>query len=84
MAKVIVEVSKYVMMILFALYTLESFLGLRRKISEESKNRVYRHQIFLMYLLHLDGFLVIYAATDDVRMIVFYFAQVALNTMLLI
>lgn len=27
MAKVIVEVSKYVMMILFALYTLESFLG---------------------------------------------------------
>lgn len=28
MAKVIVEVSKYVMMILFALYTLESFLGL--------------------------------------------------------
>ena len=84
MAKVIVEVSKYVMMILFALYTLESFLGLRRKISEESKNRVYRHQIFLMYLLHLDGFLVIYAATDDARMIVFYFAQVALNTMLLI
>ncbi len=84
MAKVIVEVSKYVMMILFALYTLESFLGLRRKTSEESKNRVYRHQIFLMYLLHLDGFLVIYAATDDVRMIVFYFAQVALNTMLLI
>ena len=84
MAKVIVEVSKYVMMILFALYTLESFLGLRRRISEESKNRVYRHQIFLMYLLHLDGFLVIYAATDDVRMIVFYFAQVALNTMLLI
>lgn len=84
MAKIIVEVSKYVMMILFALYTLESFLGLRRKISEESKNRVYRHQIFLMYLLHLDGFLVIYAATDDVRMIVFYFAQVALNTMLLI
>lgn len=37
-----------------------------------------------MYLLHLDGFLVIYAATDDARMIVFYFAQVALNTMLLI
>lgn len=84
MAKLIVEVSKYVMMVLLALYTLDSFRVLRRKLPEEVKNRIWKRQIFLMYLMHLDGFLVIYAATDDIRMVGFYFAQVALNTLILI
>ncbi len=84
MAKLIVEVSKYVMMILLALYTLDAFRVLRPKLSEEVKNGIWKRQIFLIYFVHLDGFLVIYAATDDIRTVAFYFAQVALNTLILI
>lgn len=78
MTNLIVEVSKYLMILLFACYTYECFAVFRGSLSEEKKNRIYKRQIFLMYLIHLAAFLVIYTVTDDPRMILFYMAQVIL------
>lgn len=76
MTNLIVEISKYVMIFLFALYTYECFASFKSKLSEEKKNRIFKRQIFLMYLIHLAAFLAIYAVTGDETMILFYGFQV--------
>lgn len=76
MANLIVEISKYLMILLFACYTYECFSAFRGKLSEEKKNRIFTRQIFLMYLIHLDAYLAIYAVTDDILMVIFYVFQV--------
>lgn len=76
MTNLIVEISKYVMIFLFALYTYECFASFKSKLSEEKKNRIFKRQIFLMYLIHLAAFLAIYAVTGDETMILFYGFQI--------
>lgn len=76
MANLIVEISKYLMILLFACYTYECFSAFRGKISEEKKNRIFRRQLVLMYLIHLDAYLAIFSVTNDVLMILFYIVQV--------
>lgn len=76
MTNLIVEISKYVMIFLFALYTYECFASFKSKLSEEKKNRIFKRQVFLMYLIHLAAFLAIYAVTGDETMILFYGFQV--------
>ena len=83
MTNLIVEISKYLMIFFFALYTYECFAVFRYKAGTEKQNRIFKRQIFLMYLIHLDAFLVIYAVTDDVKMIGFYFLQVFLISAIL-
>lgn len=75
MTNLIVEISKYLMIFFFALYTYECFAVFRYKAGTEKQNRIFKRQTFLMYLIHLDAFLVIYAVTDDEKMIGFYFMQ---------
>lgn len=76
MTNLIVEISKYLMIFLFALYTYECFAAFRGNLSEEKKNGIFKRQIVLMYLIHLAAFLAIYAVTDDPLMILFYAFQV--------
>ncbi|MDD6306220.1 MAG: FtsW/RodA/SpoVE family cell cycle protein [Clostridiales bacterium] len=83
MANVIVEVSKFLMMILFALYTFECFAAFRGRISVKKRERIFKRQIFFMYLIHLDGYLCIYAATDEIQVVLLYFLQMILITVLL-
>lgn len=83
MANVIVEVSKFLMMILFALYTFECFAAFRGRISPKKRERIFKRQIIFMYLIHLDGYLCIYAATDEIQVVVLYFLQMILITVLL-
>lgn len=76
MTDLIVEISKYLMTLLFALYTYECFSSFRGKLSDEKRQGIFRRQMFLMYLIHLDAYLAIYAVTDDIMMILFYVIQV--------
>ena len=75
MTNLIVEISKYLMIILFACYTYECFGAFRGRLSDEKKNKIFKRQMVLMYLLHLDAYLAIYAVTDDVLTIAFYAFQ---------
>lgn len=84
MMNLIVEISKYLMIFFFALYTYACFAVFRHKAGTKKQNRIFRRQIFLMYLIHLNAFLVIYAVTDDVKMVGFYFMQVFLISVILV
>lgn len=78
MVHLIVEISKYLMIVLFALYTYECFAVFRRYKSQEKKNRIFKKQTSLMYLIHLDAFLVIYVVTKDLKVIGLYIIQLIL------
>ena len=78
MVTIITEVSKYLMMILFACYTYESFSALKKSDSPKRMQPVLRRQLFFLFLIHLDAYLVIFAATGEVQMLGFYVMQVLL------
>ena len=77
MTDLIVELSKYLMTLLFAFYTYECFSSFRGKLTPEKRAKIFKRQMCPMYLIHLDAFLAIYAVTDDIRMILFYVVQAA-------
>lgn len=72
------EFSKYVITLLIALYTLESFLVFRFK-DEKKRNAGYTRQSFLMFALHFSCFVVICFETGDITYLFFYaFQQIVL------
>lgn len=77
MVHFITEISKYLMIILFAAYTFMSYTVLKYKDGSAKAQRLYKRQVFCMMFLHLDGFLVIFSQTEEIRVAVFYAAQVA-------
>ncbi len=78
MVTIITEISKYLMMILFACYTYESFSALKRSGSQTRVQPILRRQLMFLFLIHLDAYLVIFAATGEIRMLGFYLMQVLL------
>lgn len=77
MVHLITEISKYLMIILFAAYTLFSYTVLKQRDGSERANRIYNRQVYCMFLIHLDAYIVIFAATQQIKMLIFYAAQVA-------
>ena len=71
MALVISDLSKYVMAIIAAFYTLECFLIFRHK-TEEDRSGNYIRQIIYMVFIHFIGFAAICIETDDMSYIIFY------------
>ncbi len=78
MTNLIVELSKYLMIILFAGYTYECFSVLGRRKSKEKQDRIFSRQTALMYLLHLNAYLVIFTVRQEFAILLFYAAQVIL------
>ncbi len=76
MSSIFCEVSKYLMIIFFALYTWECFSVFQRKKTKERQAAVFRRQNMLMFLLHFDGYLVLYDQTQNSSVLIFYGAQV--------
>lgn len=66
------------MIFFIALYTYECFAVFRRTLNAAKKNRIFVRQQLLIYLIHLDAFLVIYTVTEQDKVIGFYFLQVLL------
>lgn len=84
MVHLITELSKYTMLILFALYTYQGFSALKRNCSIKKQNRKFGRQIFYMYLIHCNAYAVLIGATKNLEMFVFYLAQVLFFTIVLI
>ncbi len=74
MINVIIEVSKYLMILLIALYTWWNFSYFRFQ-EEERQQRVCRKQVAVMFLLHFAAYGILYLKSQDVRMVMFYLAQ---------
>lgn len=78
MVTIITEVSKYLMMILFACYTYECFSVLQKSNSQKQQKHILRRQQMFLFLIHLDAYLVIFAVKQEVKMLAFFGVQVLL------
>ncbi len=70
-----VEISKYIIIILFAVYTWHCFSVFLNSI--ESKEKIYRRQKSIMYSIHFICSLTLYLNSLDVKIIVYYVIQLA-------
>lgn len=70
----ITEISKYLITLLLALYTLECFLVFRFQ-EEERRKGVYIRQNLLMFLVHFSCFMVICFETGKIEYLFFYIFQ---------
>lgn len=77
MIHLITEFSKYLMIILLAVYTFYSYTVLKQKDGSFKAKRIYKRQTACIFLLHLDAYAVIFANTLEIRMLIFYAAQIA-------
>ena len=59
MVNVIVELSRYLIIIIMALYTLQCFTVFKER-NEQEKKHILRKQLFLIYFMDLVAFLVIF------------------------
>lgn len=84
MVHLITELSKYIMVILFALYTYQGFSALRRNCPAKVQQRKFRFQIFCMYLIHLNAYAVLYFSTENINLLLFYVAQALFFTLVLV
>lgn len=78
MVNLITQLSKYLMIFMFAFYAYECFAVFRKKLTENKRNAIYHRQNVLMYVIHLDAFLVMFLVTKETKLIVFYLMQLAL------
>lgn len=75
MINLTIDVSRYFMILLIALYTYLNFRIFSVK-DEFKKKKICRCQNFAMFLIHLFAYVIIWFETKDERMLVFYLAQV--------
>lgn len=71
----IIEVSKYLMILLIAVYTYLNFSYFRYH-GEQGQRRVCRRQNIAMFLMHFVAYLILYLKSEDERVVLFYLAQV--------
>ena len=79
MVHLVVQASKYFMIILFLIYTFNCFNIFRHQDDKNRQINTYALQRCLIYLIHLDGFLVLYLTTNDIKVIGLYIVQVILS-----
>lgn len=75
MVNVIIEVSKYLMILLIAVYTYLNFSYIRYR-EEWRQNKACGRQIGAMFLMHFVAYAILFLKSEDERMILFYLAQV--------
>lgn len=75
MVHLVVEASKYLMILLFLIYTFECFHVFKYNGDVEEQRHIYRVQRGLLFSIHFDAFLVLYLTTYNVQIIGFYLMQ---------
>lgn len=82
MLNLIIEVSQYLIILLFCVYTLQCFVSQIPGLREKTRNAIYHWQRLLIYIIHMIASNLIYIVTDDLRMVILYVAQFALITVI--
>lgn len=77
MTNIIVELSKYLIIIIIIMYTYLCFTIFGYH-DVWKKKALLRRQNILMFLLHLIAFIILYLETDDIKIVAFYLSQVVL------
>ncbi|MCR5665823.1 MAG: FtsW/RodA/SpoVE family cell cycle protein [Eubacterium sp.] len=84
MEHIITELSKYLLIIFFAIYTFQCFHVFKGRKTQEHMDVIYGRQTFLMFLIHLVGNILIIMNEKELKYIVFYLAQLALMIVFLV
>lgn len=74
MADIYIVISKYVLMILMAIYTWECFSALKNR-TEERKNRIFGRQNFIIYATYMIGVIVVFINNQSDTTIILAGAQ---------
>ena len=77
MVNIIVELSKYIMIVLITIYTYLCF-SIFGYSNPAKKKRMLKRQNWLMFLIHAVAFVVMFLETQDMKIPVFYLMQVVL------
>lgn len=77
MINIIVELSKYLMIILITMYTYLCFSIFGYQDPDRKKNMLFRQNV-LMFMIHLTAYLVMYLKTEDIKLLGLYLMQVVL------
>ncbi|MCI8639211.1 MAG: FtsW/RodA/SpoVE family cell cycle protein [Coprococcus sp.] len=83
MVNIVVELSKYLMIVMIAVYTFECFAVFSFS-DEYTKKSILLRQNVLMFMIHFVAFLVMYLQTEEKKMLGFYGMQVILFLAILI
>lgn len=75
MVHIMVQLSKYLIMLLFLAYTFLCVYALKKDGDKAGLGRIYGVQRALLLLIHFDAFLVLYLTAEDERLIFLYLAQ---------
>ncbi|MFA9377391.1 MAG: FtsW/RodA/SpoVE family cell cycle protein [Lachnotalea sp.] len=75
MINILIELSKYLIIVGIAIYTYKGF-AIFRFTEEADKNNVLRVQNKLMFTIHFIAYLMIFLITSNLAIVIFYFAQV--------
>lgn len=74
MTKLIIDISKYVILILTAIYTMQSYVVFKKK-SDEAKEFLFLRQNVLMFAIHFVAFTAFYLKMEEPTLFYFYGAQ---------
>lgn len=77
MVNIIVEVSKYLIIVLMAVYTFSCFSIFTKEYEEDEKSVLIRQNI-VMFLMQFLAYMVLYLKTGEKKMLFFYAVQVIL------
>ena len=77
MVNIIVELSKYLMIVLITAYTYLCF-SIFGYYDPDKKKSLLRKQNVLMFMIHIIAFLVLYLKTEEIKILAFYLMQVVL------
>lgn len=74
MVSLIIEVSKYLLILLAAIYTMQSYVAFRKR--GEAQEFLFLRQNVLMFAIHFVAFMVLYLQMEESQLLYFYGAQV--------
>lgn len=74
MTHIIVEISKYLVIILFAVYTYACFSVFRYR-SDAIKNRIYLRQLLILYAIQVLCYMTLYLQTENIYYLLFFAFQ---------
>ena len=83
MNHLIVELSKYLMILLILFYAVFTLYYFRMK-THQGRSRISHCQRFFLFLLHFLGNLILYLQTEDVQILLFYVLQLVFLTAFLL
>lgn len=75
MTNLIIQVSKYLIIILMALYTFQCFTVFQKK-DDEAREYLFLRQNMLMFAMHFVAYTVLYLEKPELSLLLFYGAQV--------